>query len=190
MWSAASFGCYILIFLNKYLPGSIFINYYIEGICGVIGWTIGKFLYGKCRIKISFIVSYFVTIFGVFGIFLFESEIISPYAIDSEPSPYPTGSEKDRNYRLAKIVPYFTVVAKVGINITFSNAYQSTFGDRTTFPNLRRATAAGICNFVARFLTIFAPLVAELDRPLPIYIVLVTQVIGLLVSFTFPSAAQ
>ena len=92
MWSSASFAGNILSCMNKYLPGSIYINYYIEGAAGIIGYTIGKFLYAKCRIKVSFIVSFSVTILGAFVIFLFESEIISPYAIDNEPSPYPTGS--------------------------------------------------------------------------------------------------
>jgi len=58
------------------------------------------------------------------------------------------------------------------------------------FPTLKRATATGVCNFIARFLTMFAPLVAELERPLPIYILLVTATIGLLVSITFPSEGE
>ena len=82
MWSAASFGMYILVFLNKYLAGSIYIHYYIDGIAGILGFAIGNYIYSTCRIKWSFIISYAVTIIGALGIFLFEAEIISPNVLD------------------------------------------------------------------------------------------------------------
>ena len=189
-WTTSSFGNYLLLYLNKYLSGTIYINYYYDGLSGIIGFFIGKFLYSNCRLKISFIVSYIISIIGGLGIFLFEAEIISPYAFGDDPSPYPHGSKKDKEWHLAKIVPWFTLIAKIGATITCSNAFQATFGDPKVFPNLKRATAAGICNFVARFATIFAPLVAELDRPAPIYIFLVINTIGFLVSLTFPSTSE
>jgi len=40
MWTAASFCIYLLLYLNKYLPGSIFLNYYLEGATGAIGYLI------------------------------------------------------------------------------------------------------------------------------------------------------
>ena len=45
MWTATSFGNYLLLYLNKYLSGTIFINYYFEGVSGIIGYIIGKVLY-------------------------------------------------------------------------------------------------------------------------------------------------
>ena len=64
------------------------------------------------------------------------------------------------------------------------------FNDPKTFPLLKRTTAIGICNFVARLATVFAPLAAELDRPIPISIVIALTTIGLITSFTFPSADE
>ena len=61
------------------------------------------------------------------------------------------------------------------------------FNDPKTFPVLKRTTAIGICNFIARLFTMFAPLVAELDRPIPIIMVIVVTLIALITSFTFPS---
>ena len=58
------------------------------------------------------------------------------------------------------------------------------------FPHLKRATAIGICNFVARFVTIFAPMAAELEKPLPTLILLIINMTALLISFTFPSFKQ
>lgn len=84
MWTAANFSGVLLQFMSKYLSGTIFVNYYIEGIAGIVGFLIGKVLQQLWRVKISFIISYVVTIVGAFGIFLFESEIISPYAFDPD----------------------------------------------------------------------------------------------------------
>ena len=55
------------------------------------------------------------------------------------------------------------------------------------FPLLKRATAIGICNFVSRFFTIFAPLAAELEKPLPLLCLLIFNMTALLISLTFPS---
>ena len=53
---------------------------------------------------------------------------------------------------------------------------------------MKRTTAIGICNFIARTFTIFAPLVAELDKPIPIIIVMIVTTAGLITTFTFPSS--
>ena len=121
-------------------------------------------------------------------ILLFEVGVISPYFVSDAipPSPHPDGSEEDREYHLRYIIPYLTFVAKVGAGTTFTLAYFVSFANTRTFPILRRNTAIGICNFVARLCTAFAPLVAELDSPIPISILVGVSVIGLAVSLTFP----
>lgn len=106
------------------------------------------------------------------------------------PSGYPQGSDKDREFHLKRIIPYFTFLAKIGANLTFQFTYYVSFVDPKTFPLLKRTTAIGICNFIARSFTIFAPLIAELDRPIPISIVLAVTLTGLITSFTFPSADE
>ena len=189
-WTAASFGTYLLLYLNKYLAGTIYLNYYFDGIAGVVAYIIGKPLYQYCKIKNSFITSNAITIFGAIFILLFDGGYLSPYFIDSlgcPPSGYPEGSEKDKKYHLNKIIPWFTFTAKVGTHLTFSNAFQASFSDQRVFPLLKRATATGICNFVGRGLTIFAPLVAELDKPLPMIFLLVVTFIAFVASFFLPS---
>ena len=71
--------------------------------------------------------------------------------------------------------------------MTFSNAYQASFSDQRVFPFLKRATATGICNFISRGLTIFAPLAAELDTPIPTSILLGISVVAFIVAFFLPS---
>jgi hypothetical protein len=52
---------------------------------------------------------------------------------------------------------------------------------------LRRATIIGIVNFVAKGLTVFAPIVAELDEPIPSVIIAIVSLIALITSLTFPN---
>jgi hypothetical protein len=70
------------------------------------------------------------------------------------------------------------------------NSYQCSFNENCIFPFYKRATAIGICNFVARVFTIASPLVAELDRPIPAYILLGVNFIAFIVAFTLPSADE
>lgn len=98
-WSAASFGTYLLIYLNKYLSGNIFINYYFDGVSGLIAYSIGNPLYQYAKIRNAFLISNYVTIFGGLGLILFESGAISPYFINNlgcPPSGFPPESEKDK----------------------------------------------------------------------------------------------
>lgn len=193
MWTAGSFCSYLLLYLNKYLSGGVFINYYFDGASGILAYCVGEPLYSYCRIRNAFIVSYIVTLIGLLGIFIFESEIASPYFIDelgAQPSPHPPGSAKDREHHLKQIVPAFTFLAKVGSSITFSIAYQASFADPTTFPLLKRSTAIGICNMVSRGVTALSPLCAELDTPIPVLIMIIITLIAEAVACSFPSAGE
>lgn len=190
MWTAASFCLYLLQYMNKYLTGSIFINYYLDGFAGIIAVLFGQAIFGCLKAKWSYVLSFIITLLGSLGILLFEGGYISPYFIDSmgsPKSPYPPESDKDREWHLKRIIPYFTFLAKIGVNLTFQFTYYISFNDPTTFPLAKRTTAIGICNFIARLATIFAPLAAELDRPIPISIVIIVTIIGLITCLTFPN---
>ena len=80
-------------------------------------------------------------------------------------------------------------VAKVGTNATIAVSTLSSFGDVRMFPLLRRNTANGICFFFARLGISAAPLIAELNSPVPVITVIVVTIIGLGVSFKFPAAS-
>ena len=51
------------------------------------------------------------------------------------------------------------------------------------FPVLFAATAMGVCNFFARFITIFAPGVAEMDPPIPMSIFCGLCSVGIFLAF-------
>ena len=55
------------------------------------------------------------------------------------------------------------------------------------FPFYKKATAIGICNFIARTVTIFSSLAAELDRPIPVCLLLITTFLAFINAFFLPS---
>ena len=161
--------------MSKYFAGSIYMITYLDGIAGLISTILGDQMYSRLRVKISFIFSVSLTLFGASFIFLFEQDYLTPYFIDDcgANSPYKNNeqldhSEKDKQWHLSKIIPVFSFITKFGLNLSFLNAYICSYNDDEIFPVIKRATAIGICNFIARTLTILAPIVAELDRPIPI----------------------
>lgn len=62
---------YTLIYSNKYLEGTIYLNYYFDGLAGVIAFCIGAPLYKYAKIRNAFLTSYVVTLIGLLGLFLF-----------------------------------------------------------------------------------------------------------------------
>lgn len=123
MWCNASFCTYLMLFLNKYLEGTIFLNYYLEGLAGIIGAMVAGTLYSRILLKGSFIVSLSMTLLGSVCIFLFEGKHLNPsivYSIGiSSKSSFPDGSEEQRTFYLGKLIPILGFFIKIGLNITF-----------------------------------------------------------------------
>jgi len=88
------------------------------------------------------------------------------------------------------LIPIIVFLVKVAINITFLNSYQCSFNENCIFPFYKRATSIGICNFVARVFTVASPLVAELDRPIPAYILLGVNFFAFITAFFLPSSEE
>ena len=189
LWTAATFGTYLLSYLNKYLPGTIFLNTYFDGIAGLIAYSVGKDLYAYFKLKVSFISS--LTLAFVFTVFLYllRIEAIPPNWITylgSPASDFEPGSPDDNEFHLQKQVPWIAFFIKLGYHLTLCFATLASC-EASMFPLLKRATAIGICNFVSRLVAIFAPLAAELEKPLPTLCLLVVNMTALLISLTFPS---
>lgn len=72
LWTAASFCSYEIFFMSKYFAGSIYTITYLDGIAGLISTVLGDAMYSRLRVKISFIFSTSLTLFGATLIFLFE----------------------------------------------------------------------------------------------------------------------
>ena len=79
MLTAGEFVIYVLKFLNKYLPGSIYLNFYFDGLAGIFAYMIGAPFYKYFGIRNAFIVSISGTLVFVTFFFLLRIEAIPPY---------------------------------------------------------------------------------------------------------------
>ena len=62
------------------------------------------------------------------------------------------------------LVPIMITFAKGGVKITFEVCY---LGNAFLFPSIFAGTAFGFCNAGAKLSTIFSPLMAEVEQPIP-----------------------
>jgi Na+/melibiose symporter-like transporter len=125
MWTAASFSLYVLKYYTKYLAGSIFVNYYLDGAAGFTGYLLSVPIYSRCRTKLSYIIGYIVTLIGAILVLISSFDVL------------PTEKEL--------VMPWFAFIAKVGVHIIFGINYFAGYSNQLTFPLLKRNTALGIC---------------------------------------------
>lgn len=73
MWTAASFSTYLLQYLDKYLAGTIFTNYYLDAAATVIALLVSAPVYARFMTRISFLMAFSFTFIGASGVYLLES---------------------------------------------------------------------------------------------------------------------
>jgi len=44
-WTVSTLTVYMLLYMNKYLAGGIYIQYYFDGISGLLAYSVGKIIY-------------------------------------------------------------------------------------------------------------------------------------------------
>lgn len=71
MWTVTSFSFYLLVFMNKYYEGSIYINFYLDGLSGILGNILSAIVYTPLRMRYSFIISTVITIFGLIFLLIY-----------------------------------------------------------------------------------------------------------------------
>jgi hypothetical protein len=76
---------------------------------------------------------------------------------------------------------------KVGQGITALNLFLCSFNEDIIFPFYKRATSTAVCNFVSRTCQIMAPLVAELERPIPVWVLISIYIIATFAAIFLPS---
>jgi hypothetical protein len=74
---------------------------------------------------------------------------------------------KDNIDTIQSYIIYFILFSKFGVTVSFNISYVIM---NELFPTLLSATSFGICNIIARFITILAPMVAILPNPYPMII--------------------
>lgn len=149
-WLASSFNYYMVGFLLKYFPGSIYVNGSISSLSELAAGLTAGLIYAKFGVKKSLVISFGIAAVGGFGILWYE------IATD-----FYSGDQSDVS---SFLFPTLVLFAKFGISLAFTINYLSNLD---LFPVLFAATALGFCNFLARLFTIFSPEVAEIQSLLP-----------------------
>lgn len=145
-WSTSSLNYFIITFYLKYIPGNIYTNTSLACIAEIIAYVVIGFIMDKFGVKLSFIISYILAATG--GIFL-----VIFYNADGY------------------LIGVFVLFAKFGISVAYQCCYLAT---PQMFPTVLTSTAFGIANLFSQAITMSAPLIAELDAPIPMSIFSIT----------------
>ena len=140
-WLAAAFGYYLIGFEIKYLPGSLYMNVVMSSVAEAFGKFLGNIQIKRVGIRQAFVNSFSLAILGAALIVMTNGRVESPI-----------------------VLGLCLFVTKLGVAMAFLTNYLAIV---VLFPTLFNGTVAGVCNFVARMGTIFAPLVAEMAPPFP-----------------------
>jgi len=97
LWSVGIFDSYLMLMLNKYLEGSIYTNYYLEGLAGVVGSFFAELTLNILKLRNGTVVGTIITIIGGLLVWAFEGGAFSPNFVHrwgfSPKAPFPEGSE-------------------------------------------------------------------------------------------------
>ena len=129
IWSSISFTYYLASFQLKYLPGDIFDNSIASAFAQSLGIIISGVFTKFFNKKQALIISYAISFVGGLLILFFGESSVS-------------------------LMPFFVGVARIGISAGFNLIYLM---NAEVFPTLFAATAMGICNLLARIITILSP---------------------------------
>lgn len=133
LWTVTSFDYYMINFQLQFIQGNIFNNTMLSSISEISAYMLAGVLLEKINIKISFVVSYLISIAGSVTYMILGST-------------YPD------------YVPYMILGTKFGVSSAFNIVY---LANARLFPPILSSTAYGICNLFARVATIMAPELAE-----------------------------
>ena len=71
-WTVSSFSFYLLLFMNKYYEGSIYVNFYLDGIAGIVGSTLSLLSYGFLKVQWSYVISLSLTLIFVIFVLIYQ----------------------------------------------------------------------------------------------------------------------
>ena len=140
VWISGSFIFFLLGFLVKYMPGDIYFNSVTSGLSAFAMLGEGKIekLFGS--VKQGMIASFVLCLVSVIFLSFFDP------ATDQ-----------------VLLFAFVLLMAKSGASLAFGFAYAIHI---ELFPAHFLISSYGICNFFCRGVTIFAPLIAEVENPM------------------------
>ena len=72
LWTNTIFSYNVLKFMTSKLDGNIFLNFYLDGISGIIGYSIAKPIYKYLRLRWTIFISVSITVFFLVWLLVFQ----------------------------------------------------------------------------------------------------------------------
>lgn len=142
IWIAATFGFYLISFQMKYLPGNIFLNGIVSSTADVPMSVVGGLLYNRYGVSKTMPLFFTMALIGSLCLIFFGG--------------YSNISDS-----------LMVMLTKVGIATPLFLCYLT---NSSIFPAIYAGTAFGVCNLGSKIIAIFAPMVAEVEKPIPMSI--------------------
>lgn len=168
MWSATLFSIFTINFYLKYVPGGVFLNFSISGLSEVFANGVVGLVFKHLKVRWTFFTGFCIATVGG-TLLIFQNSILG---IDPDD---PTRDESQG----AILIAVFVLFAKFGCAMCQCCCFIAT---PWLFPTSINATAFGICNLVGRMFAVLAPMIAELEAPLPMEIFTGMTLISIFVS--------
>jgi MFS-type transporter involved in bile tolerance (Atg22 family) len=146
VWSATSFGYYMISYYLKYIPGDIYTNVCLSSIAEIFSSFFSAELCRRVGNQKTLILSFLMS-----GIFSFIMIFVSEY----------------RNMQDSIVMVILVILIKLGLS---SSQNVTALITAEYFPVENSSSVFGFCNIAARFTTIMAPLVAELEGSMPMLV--------------------
>ena len=161
-WIASSFSLYLVNYSIKYLNGDFFLNNLISGLSDVPVAIFGGFLYHKAGLRVVLLLFFMISSFGAFSLVIFSRSYLT-------------------------LVPIMIAIAKGGVKVTFDICY---LGNSFLFPAIFSGTVFGFCNAGAKISTIFSPMLAEVEPPIPMIVVCILTLLAAISSLLLKTAPE
>jgi len=152
-WCASTVCFYIIGFYIKYIPGNVFSNIIITSIADAISSVGAGVIAQNCGAKKTLFFSFSLAAIAGLGLILVGDEPIQ--------------------------IMVYVLITRYGINSAFTLCYIIT---ADYFPSIVSSQVFGICNVFSRFSTILSPLIAEIDKPVPMMVYCLICFLSMIVS--------
>lgn len=139
MWGCISFGNYLIVFQLKYIKGNVYLNAAAGGGAAAAGNLLSGVFLTLLGRKHGFFTCFLLGGLGAFLLLFVSADNV-------------------------ELMAAFVLLSEFGVVACFGMVYGAT---PRMFPPEFGARTFGFMNIFARIMTIFAPVVAELEAPIP-----------------------
>lgn len=149
IWCALIVNYYIVAFYLKYFPGDIFQNSFTLAFSDIAAYLLSGLVIKRLGLIKSVILSLFTAGVGA-GLYIFFFHQLS-------------------------LIPIFIVLCRIGNSMLLNIMYVT---NNTLFPTQFQASSFGILNFISHCSAVIAPIIAEMDDPLPFLVYIINCVLA------------